>query len=341
MLHFESDYIEGAHEAVLQALIATNDVPASGYGSDEFTASAKRKISQACALDDAQISLLVGGTQTNAIVIDALLRNYEGVIASETGHINWYEAGAIEFTGHKVITLPHEAGKLKAETVRHYLENFFSNPNHGHMVLPGMVYISQPTEYGTLYSRRELQALSEVCQSYQLPLFVDGARLGYALAAEENDVTLVDLAQLADVFYIGGTKVGALCGEAVVFTKQNEPENWMRFVKKHGALLAKGRVLGVQFDTLFTDNLYEQLGAHAVGLAMQVQQLLREKGYDLYVESPTNQQFVVMTSEQLEQVSRQVKVGYGGKLEDGRVIVRFVTSWSTTQEEVDALAQIL
>lgn len=341
MLHFESDYVEGAHPNVLRALLETNHIPASGYGTDVFTASAKAKIATACQLENAQVSLLVGGTQTNAIVIDAVLRAYEGVIAVDTGHINQYEAGAIEYTGHKVLTLPHEAGKLNAASLREYLVAFFANPNCTHMVLPGMVYISQPTEYGTLYSKEELQALSQVCRDYQLPLFIDGARLGYALAAESNDVTLADIAHYADVFYIGGTKIGALCGEAVVFTKQNEPTNWTRFVKKHGALLAKGRLLGVQFDALFTERLYLTLSRHAVDMAMQIKRSLVAKGYELYVDSPTNQQFAVMTPEQLAQISPFVKVGYGGVLADKRVIVRFVTSWSTTQAQVDALVAVL
>lgn len=340
MLHFESDYVQGAHEAVLQALMATNTVAASGYGTDPFTLSAIRKINEACHRDDLQVTLLSGGTQTNAIVIDSLLRSYEGVLTADTGHINVYEAGAIEYTGHKVIALPHSQGKLTASVVHDYLETFHSNPNSAHMVLPGMVYISQPTEYGTIYSKQELKSLSKVCQRYNIPLFIDGARLGYGLVADGANVTLAELASLCDVFYIGGTKVGALCGEAVVFTKRNQPANFVRMLKKHGALLAKGRLIGVQFDALFTDDLYWHISRHAINLAKQLKHLLQQKGYTFYMESPTNQQFVLIEESEYERLKQFVCVGYGVKHGD-QILIRFATSWSTTQEDIDRLAALL
>ena len=340
MLHFESDYVQGAHEAVLQALMATNAVAASGYGTDPFTLSAIRKINEACHRDDLQVTLLSGGTQTNAVVIDSLLRSYEGVLTADTGHINVYEAGAIEYTGHKVIALPHSQGKLTASVVHDYLETFHSNPNSAHMVLPGMVYISQPTEYGTIYSKQELKSLSKVCQRYNIPLFIDGARLGYGLVADGANVTLAELASLCDVFYIGGTKVGALCGEAVVFTKRNQPANFVRMLKKHGALLAKGRLIGVQFDALFTDDLYWHISRHAINLAKQLKHLLQQKGYTFYMESPTNQQFVLVEESEYERLKQFVCVGYGVKHGD-QILIRFATSWSTTQEDIDRLAALL
>ena len=340
MLHFESDYVQGAHEAVLQALMATNAVAASGYGTDPFTLSAIRKINEACHRDDLQVTLLSGGTQTNAVVIDSLLRSYEGVLTADTGHINVYEAGAIEYTGHKVIALPHSQGKLTASVVHDYLETFHSNPNSAHMVLPGMVYISQPTEYGTIYSKQELKSLSKVCQRYNIPLFIDGARLGYGLVADGANVTLAELASLCDVFYIGGTKVGALCGEAVVFTKRNQPANFVRMLKKHGALLAKGRLIGVQFDALFTDDLYWHISRHAINLAKQLKHLLQQKGYTFYMESPTNQQFVLIEESEYERLKQFVCVGYGVKHGD-QILIRFATSWSTTQEDIDRLAALL
>lgn len=340
MLHFESDYVQGAHEAVLQALMATNAVATSGYGTDPFTLSAIRKINEACHRDDLQVTLLSGGTQTNAVVIDSLLRSYEGVLTADTGHINVYEAGAIEYTGHKVIALPHSQGKLTASVVHDYLETFHSNPNSAHMVLPGMVYISQPTEYGTIYSKQELKSLSKVCQRYNIPLFIDGARLGYGLVADGANVTLAELASLCDVFYIGGTKVGALCGEAVVFTKRNQPANFVRMLKKHGALLAKGRLIGVQFDALFTDDLYWHISRHAINLAKQLKHLLQQKGYTFYMESPTNQQFVLIEESEYERLKQFVCVGYGVKHGD-QILIRFATSWSTTQEDIDRLAALL
>ena len=278
MLFFVNDYCEGAHEAILRRLVETNMEKLPGYGFDKYTESAKEKIRNACGCPEAEVYLLGGGTQTNAVVIASMLNRYEGVIAAETGHVNGHEAGAIEYTGHKVLALPQVNGKLQAETVKAYVERFYGDANHEHMVFPGMVYISHPTEYGTLYTKKELEELSAVCRQYEMPLFLDGARLGYGLVSKETDVTLEDIARLTDVFYIGGTKVGALCGEAVVFPKK-APKYFMTLVKQQGALLAKGRLAGVQFDTLFTDDLYCKISKNAIETADRLKQALKEKGY--------------------------------------------------------------
>ena len=258
MLYFENDYCEGAHPAILQKLVETNFEKVSGYGTDPYCASAREKIRVACGAPDADVWFISGGTQSNAIVIASMLRRWEGVLAASTGHVAAHEAGAIEFTGHKVIGLPHTNGKLDAGTVEDWCRTFYADGNMDHLVFPGMVYISHPSEYGTLYTKAELEELSAVCHKYHMPLFMDGARLGYGLAAEGTDVTLADAARLTDVFYIGGTKVGALCGEAVVFP-HGAPAHFMTMVKQQGALLAKGRLLGIQFDVLFTDDLYQTI----------------------------------------------------------------------------------
>ena len=266
-LSFSCDYLEGAHPAILQRLCETNFAQTAGYGTDEYCESAREKIRAACGAPNAEIHFLVGGTQTNATVIDALLRSYEGVIAADTGHISVHEAGAIEFGGHKVLTLPQENGKITASQIRALLDRYEDDANRDHTVMPGMVYLSQPTEYGTLYSKKELAAISALCREKRLPLYIDGARLAYALACPENDVTLRDLAALCDIFYIGGTKCGALLGEAVVIPQPGLIPHFFTIIKQHGALLAKGRLLGIQFDTLFTDGLYERIGADAVRYA--------------------------------------------------------------------------
>ena len=256
MLSFENDYSCAATPEIIESIRNTATEQYPGYGNDEICESAKAKIREACASPEAEIFFLVGGTQTNQIVIDSITPQYAGVVAADTGHVNVHEAGAIEFTGHKVLTLPHHDGKIDATELDEYCATFYADGNYTHMVFPGCVYISQATEYGTLYTLAELEAIRKVCTKYDMPLFIDGARLGYALTATGNDVTLEDIARIADVFYIGGTKVGAMFGEAVVFTHGNMPKNFVTLVKQHGALLAKGWLLGVQFDTLFTDDLY-------------------------------------------------------------------------------------
>lgn len=341
MLSFENDYSEGAHPKVLARLMETNMEQMSGYGMDPYCDSAKEKIRAACGCPKAEVQFLVGGTQTNQIVISLLLRSYEGVVAADTGHVSIHEAGAIEYTGHKVLALPHRDGKLVPAEVREYLARFFADGNRDHMVFPGMVYISHPTEYGTLYSKAELAELSAVCREYEIPLYLDGARLGYGLVSPGTDVTLADIAALCDVFYIGGTKVGALCGEAVVFPKGDMPKQFVTIVKQHGALLAKGRLLGVQFDALFTDNLYTEISKNAIRAAERLRSVLKEKGYRLYLENPTNQIFVVLENETMKRLQEQVKMSFWESLDEIHTVVRFATGWATTMESVEKLAALL
>lgn len=341
MISFESDYMAGAHPKVLQRLIETNLEALSGYGSDCYTKRACEKIKTACGCEDAQVFLLTGGTQTNAIVISTMLESYEGVLAADTGHVGCHEAGAIEYSGHKVLTLPNHQGKVDSAELKAYLQNFYADENHEHMVFPGMLYISHPTEYGTLYSKRELAELANICREYDIPLYMDGARLGYGLMSKETDVTLADIAMLCDVFYIGGTKVGALCGEAVVFTKKNTPKHFMTMVKQRGALVAKGRLLGVQFDALFTDDLYFEIGAHAINMAEKLKEVLREKGYTFYLDSPTNQQFIVVENSKLQELGKKVTYSFWEKCDESHTVIRLATSWSTTEEDVEALREVL
>lgn len=342
MLHFENDYNKGAHPALLEALVASNDEGLSGYGTDVYTLRAAEKIREACQCPQAEITFLAGGTQTNQVVINSMLASYEGVLSAETGHVASHEAGAIEFSGHKVLTLPQTEGKIAASDVKDYLETFYGDANHEHMVFPGMVYISHPTEYGTLYSKQELMDLAQVCREYSVPLFLDGARLGYGLAARETDVDLPTIAELTDVFYIGGTKLGALIGEAVVFTKQNQPKHFVSVVKQHGALLAKGRVAGVQFDRLFTDELYLKLGKHAIDLAEELKVILGGKGYTFFLNSPTNQQFIIVENEMLTRLTEAgVVYGFWEKYDSHHTVIRLATSWSTTKEDLDGLREVL
>lgn len=340
MLYFLNDYSEGAHEKVLQHLIDTNMEQLPGYGTDHYCEEAKEKIKKACGCEDAEVFLLTGGTQTNQIVIDTMLQPYEGVVAAQTGHVSTHEAGAIEFTGHKVLTLPEKNGKICAADLKNLIETFYGDENHEHMVFPGMVYISHPTEYGTLYTKAELKAISEVCKSFEIPLFLDGARLGYGLVSKGTDLTLADIAHLVDVFYIGGTKVGALCGEAVVFPN-GAPKHFITMVKQQGALLAKGRLLGIQFDTLFTDDLYLKISENAIQTAEVLKQALKERGYEFYVDSPTNQIFVILEDQQKERLEKEVAFSFWEKMDETHTVVRFATSWATKMEDVKALIEIL
>ncbi len=337
MLSFESDYTEGAHEAILQALTATNREQLPGYGADRYTERAKEKIRKACGCPDADVMLLTGGTQTNAVVIDAVLRSYEGVVAADTGHVSCHEAGAIEYTGHKVLTLPGHDGKMDAEELRGLLAAFYGDGNHEHMVFPGMVYISYPTEYGTIYSKAELAALHGICGEFGIPLYIDGARLGYGLMSPAADLTLPELASLCDVFYIGGTKVGALCGEAVVFPKGEAPAHFFTTVKQHGALCAKGRLAGIQFDVLFTDDLYFKISRHAVDMAMKLRDIFKKKGYRFRLDSPTNQQFIILENRQMEELGRRVRFGFWEAADKDHTVVRFATSWATDPAAIDEL----
>ena len=340
MVSFECDYIAGAHPEILKKLLETNMESLPGYGMDHYTESAKKKIRKACGCPDADVEFLVGGTQTNSVVISTMLRDWEGVIAADSGHVSVHESGAIEFSGHKVIELPGTNGKLKASAVRDYLKWFYSDATHDHMVFPGMVYISHPTEPGTLYTREELEQLSSVCREYNIPLYLDGARLGYGLMSKASDMTIEDIARLTDVFYIGGTKVGALCGEAVVFTKGNRPAHFMTSVKKRGALLAKGRLLGIQFDTLFTDDLYFRISKHAIDMAEQLKTIIKEKGWEFYMDSPTNQQLILMTEDQMEALGKTIAFDRWGVYDSTRTIVRLATSWSTSEEDLAALRNV-
>ena len=339
-LFFSSDYMEGAHPAILARLTEMNMVHSSGYGTDTFSEAARAKIRAACNAPEADVYFLVGGTQTNAVMIGTMLRPYQGVIAAESGHVSVHEAGAIEFGGHKVLTLPQKDGKITAAGIRDCLDSYRADANHEHMVMPGMVYLSYPSEYGTLYTHAELKTIHDICQEYDLRLFVDGARLGYGLASNTADITLPQLAQLCDVFYIGGTKVGALCGEAVVFP-QKAPRHFFTTVKQHGALLAKGRLLGIQFDTLFTDDLYFRISRHAINMAMALRDVFQRQGIPFFIDSPTNQQFPILTTAQMEDLKEKVKFEIWEPLSDGRVVTRFATSWATTKEQIEELEKII
>ncbi len=342
MVSFACDYAEGASEEILEKLINTNMESLPGYGMDQYCESAKEKIRNAVVCPQAGVYFLVGGTQTNAVVISSMLSPYEGVVAAKTGHVSVHEAGAIEYTGHKVLTIPEKDGKIDPKDLHKYLQEFYADGNHDHMVFPGMVYISHPTEYGTLYKKDELEKISAICREYKIPLYMDGARLGYALAGEENDLSLPDIARLCDVFYIGGTKLGALCGEAVVFgDKKNIPSHFITRIKQQGALLAKGRLLGIQFDALFTDGLYERLGRHAVEMASILKDGLKKRGYEFFLESPTNQQFIILENNRLKEIEKEVSVSFWEKYDDKHTVVRFATSWATKMEDLESLWEIL
>ena len=341
MISFASDYIAGAHPVIMQRLLETNMENLSGYGTDQYCAQSKEKIKQAFQCPDGEVFFLVGGTQTNQVIISTMLAPYEGVIAAKTGHVSVHEAGAIEYSGHKVIELEEKDGKLAAEDIKKCIEDFYSDDNHEHMVYPGMVYISFPTEYGTLYSKQELTEISHICRNYKIPLFIDGARLGYGIESKENDLRPEEIAKLCDVFYIGGTKVGALCGEAVVFPHHNTPKHFVTQIKQRGALLAKGRLLGIQFDTLFTDGLYQEISAHAIRMAEKLKKAIMEKGYTMYLDSPTNQQFVLLDNKKKKELLEQVDFDFFENYDSEHTVMRFVTSWATREEDVDRLIEIL
>ena len=404
MLSFECDYNNGAHPLVLDALVRHNDARPTPYGFDTYSDHAKDLIRQAVGLPDAQIFFLTGGTQTNATTIDSMLYQYEGVLCVGSGHINVHEAGAVEFTEHKIITLPDNGdGKLQATVLDRYLDDYQHDGNRDHAVHPGLVYITFPTEFGTLYSAQELADIYAVCQRYDLPLYIDGARLGYGLFGEGNDVTLPFLARHCDVFYIGGTKIGALCGEAVVFTNRQAHKHFFSIQKQHGAVIAKGALIGLQFEALFSpqpssvaqgnhtsqlsslpshlentsqlssltshlentsqlsslpshlenisqlssltshleEPLYFSLSRHAITMAMQLKQLFLRKGFTFYVDSPTNQQFIVLSNDLASRLAEHVSFTHFGQTDHHHTICRFVTSWATTEEEIQQLEQIL
>ena len=341
MISFTCDYSEGAHPKILERLAATNLEQLPGYGMDPYSESARARIRAVCGTPDAEIFFLVGGTQTNSTIIAAMLRDYEGVVSPETGHIGVHEAGAVEYTGHKVLTIPSHHGKIDPAELEAYLTAATTDPNYEHMVFPGMVYLSFPTEYGTIYSKAELQEIRRISTRFGLPLMIDGARLGYGLMSPACDLTLPELAGLCDVFYIGGTKVGALCGEAVVFPRGNAPRHFYTITKQHGAMLAKGRLLGIQFDTLFTDNLYFEISRHAIDMAMRLKSLLREKGCRFFINSPTNQQFIVLENRQIEELGRHVAYDPWDRVDADHTAIRLATSWATKPEHLEELGKWL
>lgn len=341
MIRLNCDYLEGAHPNILERLMKTNYDQTIPYGFDEITESAKQKIKKACDCENGEVFFLVGGTQTNATMLDFILRNGEGVLAADTGHISVHEAGAVEYCGHKVITIPAVEGKLVPADIKEYLKNFYLDATWFHMACPGAIYISHPSEYGTLYTEQELKELREICDYYDMQLYLDGARIGYALASEGNDVTLPIIAKYCHSFCIGGTKIGAMFGEAAVFTRKKQARNFTTFIKQHGALLAKGRMLGIQFDELFTDDLYLKLGAHANRLAIKIKNAFMEKGYELYVDSYTNQQFFLISNEKLKEISKTVIVDDWGSIGDDKHLIRITASWATTEEMADTLIGLL
>ncbi len=339
MIYFNSDYLEGAHPSIMVKMAETNMVQTVGYGEDEYCEAAREKIKIACQAPEADVHFLVGGTQTNTTVIAAILRPWQGVISAVSGHINCHEAGAIESTGHKVITLPTDNGKITAQQVADYVEWHKNDESTEHIVQPGMVYISHPTEAGTLYTKAELTELYDTCRRYGLPLYIDGARLGYGLAAEESDMTLPEFARLCDVFYIGGTKVGALFGEAVVIMNESLKKDFRFIMKQRGGRLAKGRLLGIQFDALFTDDLYFKISRHAIEMAHQIRDIFVSAGYPLLFDSPTNQQYPIMPDAELAEIGKSFGYEYWERVDKTHSGVRFCASWATTQENVDALRE--
>lgn len=341
MIRFDCDYTEGAHPLILEALMNTNMEQTCGYGLDEHCDNARKLIQKACGNSEIDVHFLVGGTQTNTIVINSILKPYQCVLSADTGHINVHETGAIEATGHKVFPIENHDGKISAEQVRQAFQDHIHDANHEHTVQPGMIYISYPTETGTLYSKQELQALHQVAQEYNLPLFIDGARLGYGLVSETCDITLKDLCELSDVFYIGGTKVGALFGEAVVICNPQLKKDFRYMIKRHGGLLAKGRLLGIQFETLFSHDLYFDISKHAINMAMKLKNAMVELGYPLYCQSYTNQQFIILPNTILEQLKKHFAFSFWLKYDETHSAVRFCTSWATKEENIDQLIATL
>ena len=341
MIRLACDYQEGCLPAILERLQETNLVPAPGYGEDEFSENARRLIREPCRAPEARVFFLEGGTQTNSIAIHAILAGYEGVLSAESGHIAVHEAGAVEARGHKVITLPQKDGKISAASIEKWMEAFLRDTSKDHVVQPGMVYISQPTEFGTLYSLAELEDISAVCCRYGLPLFIDGARMAYGLASEANDAGLSDIARLADVFYIGGTKCGALIGEALVVTNPALMKHFFTLQKQQGAVLAKGRLLGINFEVLMSGTTYVDAGRHGVELAQKIRAALLEKGYELYVDSRTNQIFAWLTDEDLKHIGEKAAISIWERRDDGKTLCRFCTSWATREEDVDAVIALL
>lgn len=341
MLAFENDYSFGCHPEVLKKLCETNMELLIGYGQDTYSISAAEKIRAACGCPNAKVYFLSGGTQANKVVLNALLRSNECALAAASGHISTHEAGAVETTGHEVLLLPEHEGKIDAGELEAYLLNVENNNGYGQLAVPGAVYISYPTELGTIYSKKELETIYAICKAHDIKLFIDGARLGYGLTSPACDLTLGEFARLCDVFYIGGTKVGALCGEAVVFPDGNEPKHFYVTLKQQGAMLAKGRLAGVQFDALFTDGLYTKIAAIAIETAMRVKKAMVDHGVELWLDSPTNQQFGLLTQQQYDFLRERMRLSYWEPVKDGRIAVRFCTCWCTTAADIDEFNALL
>ena len=339
MILFNSDYTEGAHPRLMQRLLETNLEQTVGYSEDAYCEEARAAIRKVCEAPDADVHFLVGGTQTNLTVISAALRSFQGAVCADTGHINVHETGAIEATGHKVLALPGTEGKITAAQVKETYDLHWKDESREHIVQPKMVYISHPTELGTLYTKAELQALHDVCRECGLYLFLDGARMGYGLMAPGTDVTLPDIANLCDVFYIGGTKVGALFGEALVIRNPELKKDFRYVVKQHGGMLAKGRLLGVQFLELFKDGLYFEISKHAIDMAMLLKDELKKKGYRFYMDSITNQQFIIIEDKKLEEMRKKYGVTYQERYDETHSVIRLCTSWATREEDVRALLE--
>lgn len=337
MIRFEMDYARGAYEPILERMCSTNMEQTSGYGLDPHCIKAADLIKKECKNENLDVHFMVGGTQANTTVIASILRPYQGVLSADTGHINVHETGAIESTGHKVLALPGVNGKITGEQVREACRLHIEDGSKEHCIKPGMVYISQSTEVGTVYNKDELKMLRSACDEYQIPLFIDGARLGYGMAAKECNVSLADMAELSDIFYIGGTKQGALFGEAVVIRTEKYKEDFRYMMKQRGGLLAKGRLLGIQFEVLFEDGAYFRLAEQAVRLAEQIGEGFKSKGYDMLVESPTNQQFPILPNTEIERLKEKFGFSFWEKVDEEHSAVRFCTCWATTQEQVDML----
>ncbi len=337
MIRFDCDYLEGAHPLIMKKLCETNMEQTIGYGCDPHCERAINLIKSACKAPESDVHFLVGGTQTNATVISAVLRTHQAVISASTGHINVHESGAVEATGHKVIALPSPDGKLTAKAVEECFTSHWNDPCHEHMVQPGMVYISQPTECGTAYTKSELEELYTVCKKCEIPLYIDGARLGYALAAKECDMTLCDVAANCDAFYIGGTKVGALFGEALVINNSKIKKDFRYIIKQKGGLLAKGRLLGIQFETLFEDNLYFQISTHAINAAEKIKDIFVEHGCDFLSDSDTNQQFPILKNEEIKKLQKDFSFEIWCNVSENVSAVRFCSSWATTDENIEKL----
>ncbi len=337
MIYFDSDYLEGAHPKILEKLVETNFVQDVGYGYDQYTQSAKEKIRLACKNPHAEIHFLVGGTQTNSLVIKSFLNSYEAVLSPDSGHIVDHEAGTIEANGHKVILLKHSHGKIRASQIKTYMQHFLKDPLRNHMVQPGLVYISHPTEFGTLYTKSELENIYRMAHAYDLPVYIDGARLGYGIMSSNTDVDLEVISNNCDAFYIGGTKIGALIGEALIYPRPGQIKQIFTQIKQHGALLAKGRTLGIQFDVLFTDNLYFEISRHAILMAEKLKAGFKDKGYHFYLDSSTNQQFLILDNLKIKKLQKDFSFTLWQPIGVNKWVCRFCTSWATTEDQVNKL----